>query len=184
MSSSITSGLLTVMLITQLGSPRYRERERANELLHRLSPLAAPYLKAAKQHNDLEIADRSYRILARYYAVRAEHLAEKTRPSEWPRIPWLDMLPDNHPDRQAVVQYYLAQAHEKNCAKGPPHWDDYRLATKLYLQQLFRDQHDADKIRSLLDQMAASEKQWLIKNRDRYNPPLEMPEVTAVSRRK
>ncbi len=180
MSGAFTPILLAVVLIAQLGAPRYRDRAEASHRLLQLTPVVLPYLEAARAHPDLEVSRRSSIIVANYYGSVADQLAGKVKPAHWPRLPWLDMLPANHPNRKAVIDYYLHQAQQRVGRRGPPDWPDYRLATQLYVYELFLDQHRPEEVQVLLDQMASAERSWLLQNRSKYTPPLEVPRHQRV----
>src|SRR5690349_13365988 len=100
MPSAVTPAVVAVVLISQLGAPRYRDRTHASNKLYQLTPALLPYLEAAQLHADPEVSKRSQVILASYFSSVADQLAGKARPSHWPRLPWLDMLPPEHPDRR------------------------------------------------------------------------------------
>lgn len=175
MSTSLSPSIIAVVLITQMGSPRYREREIANCKLQQLSPLVIEHLKAARDLEDAEISLRAAHLVARYFDEVADELSKRIRPTKWPRLPWLDMLPQDHPDRQQVIQQFVREAQERIGRKGPPDWPDYRLATQLYVHRLFQMQHHPEQVRRMLDAMAEQEREWIIRNRNKYSPPLELP---------
>lgn len=175
MSTTITPGVFAVVLISQLGSPQYRERARASHELYQMAPLVVPYLEAARRHEDLEVSQRSTLILATYYESVADRVAESMKPSRWPRLPWIDMLPENHPDRKTVIDYYTQQARNRIGRKGPPNWEDYRLATKLYMRELILERQRPQQVQHLLDRMVECECQWIRTNGKKYTPPLTMP---------
>lgn len=175
MSSLITPRILAVVLIFQLGSPSYHQRQRATKSLRQLAPLILPYLEEAKKHPDQEIAKRCNRILTLYYYNAADALTKEARPTGWSRLPWIDMLPQSHPNRSAIIEYYLDQARGKIGRKGPPVWDDYRLATQLYLRQRFQQRMKMNEATNLLDEMACKERDWIIQNGKNYSPPLQVP---------
>jgi hypothetical protein len=168
-------GFLALVLIAQLGSPSYQKRELAMQSLHQMAPLILPYLESARLHKDVEIARRSELVLVSYYEQAAAQFTKKARPSRWPCLPWIDMLPKDYPDRTLIVEYFLAQARDKVGRKGPPDWDDYRLATELYLNYLFQKQHKLDDAIDLLDRMAGAEEKWITDNGKNYSPPLKLP---------
>jgi hypothetical protein len=175
MSTALAPAVLAAVLITQLGAPRYRDRAQASHNLYQLSPVVLPFLEAARDHGDLEVSRRSTIILSTYYASVADRLADQAKPSHWPRMPWLDMLPPDYPDRKAIIDFYLQQAQTKVGRKGPPDWPDYRLATHLYVRGLFLEQNRPHEVRRLLDRMAEAERSWLEQNGKKYSPPLEVP---------
>jgi hypothetical protein len=51
-------------LVTQLGDPDWRARERASQALNALGPAARTQLQAATKHADAEIAIRAEKLLA------------------------------------------------------------------------------------------------------------------------
>jgi hypothetical protein len=167
--------VLAVILIAQMGSPSYYKRQQAMQALDQLAPLVVPYLKSGQQHPDVEVARRSEILLASYYEQAAAHFMTKAKPTKWPCLPWIDMLPKDYPDRALIVEYFLAQARDKVGRKGPPDWDDYRTATELYLHYLFVNQNSLDHAIQLLDQMAGQEEKWIAENGKNYSPPLKAP---------
>jgi hypothetical protein len=179
MCTLIHPGIVAVYFIAQLGSPSYSKREQATQALTQLAPLIVPYLESAKAHRDTETARRAKLILAGYYELAAARFTEKARPTRYPRLPWLDMLPRDYPDRTAIVEYFVTQARERIGRKGPPDWEDYRLATQLYLHHLFLNQQPLDGAIELLDRMATSEEKWITENGKNYSPQLKVP--TAAS---
>lgn len=175
MSTTVMPGILAIALITQLGSPHYRDRARASQELSQLAPLVAPYLEAARKHEDPEVSQRSTLILATYYESVADGLSAKLIPTHWPRRPWLDMLPRGYPNRKVIIDHYLRQAQKKIGRQGPPNWRDYRLATQLYTRELLLQHHNPGEIQRLLDQMAELERTWIRKKGRAYSPPLTVP---------
>ncbi len=173
---------VAVVFIAQLASPQYREREQANQNLRKMGVLAVPYLQSAQQHKNPEIAIRSTFLLTTFYRAHADRLASQASPTDWPHIPWLDMLPQDHPNRDSVVSYYLNRAQQKIGRHGSPTWQDYRLATQMYIHQMFINGHSPQSVQTLLNQMAEAERKWILANGQRYNPPVPMPTMTAQAR--
>ncbi len=167
--------MIVVALISQLGSPNYSERATARYHLSRMAPIAIGQLKAAEKHPDPEVRRHARQLVAAYYESQAPRLAKETRPSNWPEIPWLDMLPANHPQRDQILSYYLTRAQKEIGRSSAPKWEDYRLATKLYMEDLFRNEQRPAQVRQLLDSMAEHERDWIRRNGTRYNPPVRMP---------
>jgi hypothetical protein len=175
MSSPFLASILAVVLIDQLGASSYQKRQEAMQALQQLAPLIVPYLESVRGHQDLEIARRSEVILASYCEKAADHFIKRAKPTNWTYLPWIDMLPKDYTDRDIIVEYFLAEAREKIGRKGPPDWEDYRLATELYLHYLFLNQHSLPHAIELLDRMAAQERQWIANNGKNYTPPLTLP---------
>lgn len=172
----MTVPVVILILISQLGSDSYPRRERAQIALLKLAPWAENELRVALRVADAEIRQRSYEILSHFYRQSAADKASRLRPPcGYPRLPWVDMLPDYRPDRTATIRYYLGEAHKQMGQKGPPEWDDYRLATRIYATDLLGDPDTAGGVGPLLDEMAAREIQWIKQNAHRYTPPLRVP---------
>ena len=174
--------MVAVALIAQLGSPDYRQRELATNQLVRFSPLAVPHLQAAQSNKNPEIAIRSTFLLTTYYRKNAAQLTEKVRPNGWPHLPWMDMLPHDHPDRDSVVSQYLQRAQSEIGRHGSPDWKDYRHATRLYVQKMFANGHSMKAVQATLNRMAKAESDWITANGKRYNPPVQMPAVVLNAR--
>ncbi len=179
MSPLIHPKLMALILITELGSPSYHNREHAMQALNQMAPAILPYLESARLHPDLEVSQRSSIVLTSYYEQAAEQLIKRARPTNWPRMPWIDMLPKDYPDRANVIEYFVAQARDKIGRKGPPDWEDYRLATELLAYDLLLNQHTLDQTVEVLDRMAAEEQKWISENGKNYTPTVESPTATG-----
>jgi hypothetical protein len=179
MSTLIYPGVLALIFISQLGSPSFHKRELAMQALNQMAPLIVPYLEAAHAHPDPEVARRVHLVLASYYEKAADHLLKEAKPTSWPRMPWIDMLPKDYPDRADVIEYFVALARDKIGRKGPPDWEDYRLATELLMHDLLRRRHTLKQVVELLDRMAAQEQKWIAENGKNYSPPVQMPTATG-----
>ena len=171
-----------VVLIAQLGSPNYRHRETVTRQLIPMTEVAVPYLQAAQSHPNPEVAIRATFLLTTYYRKNAAKLTEMVRPRGWRHLPWMDMLPNDHPGRDSIVSQYLQRAQTKIGRHGSPHWKDYRFATHLYVQNMFTNGHSLESVQATLDRMAKAEHDWIAANGKRYNPPVPMPELVADAR--
>src|SRR5262249_32018441 len=86
-------------LIKQLGDERYAVRAAAHTALERIllsdyGHLHRTRVEAAMRNRDLEIARRAELLVEDFYNIR---------PSHYPVLPWIDMLPPSRADRQAII---------------------------------------------------------------------------------
>jgi hypothetical protein len=51
-------------------------------------------------------------------------------------LPYIDALPRDHPDRDKVIETYLARAYKEGERDDAVSWWAYRMATRLYLRDL------------------------------------------------
>ena len=172
--------LVLISLALQLGSPNYGVREKATSMwlvayqLKAPQPTAViphPVLLWGTKHQDAEIA------------VRCKELIRKGREAtvgKWlkslGRLPWIDMIPRDHPDYGETSWYFLQLAREKVKQDGPPHWTDYRAATALYFEWLYL-RGDADVAEKVLPEMEENERLWIKAKGTNYDPPLRMPGI-------
>lgn len=175
MNSAISVSALCSILVVEMGSPSFRQRERAAVALDRLMPLSVPYLEPAEAVGDPEIELRAYELISKHYESTAEQKAANTLPPNYSRLPWLDQLPMEYPNRREVISHYLAEAHKRIGRKGPNGWEDYRLATQLYLRQLYSRRHTSYQVGPLLERMRDQEIEWIARNGKRYSPPIVAP---------
>lgn len=143
-------------LIAQMGDERFAVRTQAQAELERVilsdhGHLFRPRVEAARRHPDLEIARRAAMVADDYYNIL---------PSGYPVLPWIDMLPPERADRQAVIDSHLGDARTQSSWGQNTDWPDYRHATYLYACQLLRQGHSRKAVRQLLDEMAAQERQY------------------------
>lgn len=176
MHGSLLLSCLLSCLVSQLGNPSFPMREKSHAALSRLLPLSLPALQQATRSDDVETAVRAGQLVKWHYQDTAHDKAAKAKPKDYPYLPWIDRLPKGYPDRQAVIYYWLAQVRiQGNYGGGAPHWEDYRLATRLFIEELYADPLTAGKVQSLLDGMVKSEILWIVANATNYNPPLKLP---------
>jgi hypothetical protein len=142
-------------LIKQLGDERFAVRSAAHSCLEQVlladhGHLYRTRIETATGHRDLEIARRAVMLLEDYYNVR---------PSGYPVLPWIDMLPAAEENRQAAIDHALGRARAVGFSHGSD-WPDYRYATYLYTSELLRKGHSRQRVRVLLDQMVAQEREY------------------------
>ncbi len=149
-------------LIAPLGDERFSVRRDAHEhLKERMQSLGGvsilPYIRSASAHPDLEIARRSQSILSCFYDVR---------PSAYPAIPYIDMLPANYPDRQGVIDFTLSRSRiGVTYWTADSDWPEWRAATRLLIKDLVDRGCPRSCIVAWLDIMVEEEKQYR-KNRN------------------
>jgi hypothetical protein len=95
----------------------------------------------------------------------------RTAKVRYRRVPWLDVLPQDYPGRDAILRKYVPLA-------GPGHagteWANYREATVLFLADRMADEGwDANRARHYLEMMLMFERQWCRDNN--YAPPAARP---------
>lgn len=144
---------LVVLLITQLGDPSFRAREEASVQLVNLGSAAHIPLQLAKiSHDDPEVRMRARVILEDWRAT--------FRTTGKIRLPHIDCLPDDYPDRQMIIQESLKAVRgdstwDYNNELGD--WPAYRFATNYFVDRLIANGVSREKIVQLLDQMAERE---------------------------
>ncbi len=148
-------GVEVAVLIEQLGDDRYPVRAQAQVRLEQLvtaewGGLLLPPLEKARSHSDPEVVRRVVWVQETYYAVG---------PTTYPATPWLDMLPPEHPHRQAVLDQYLRMARQNGCYSARD-WPEYRQATWFYTRDLLRGGWSRTQVIRLLDDMAGREAEW------------------------
>lgn len=155
--------ILISVLITQLGSHNYTERELATQKLSQLSKIAVYQLHEAQHNSNPEISLRAARILHKHYKENASEFFKNRR------MPWLDMLP-----YEEYIHHHLHEARSKIGTHNAPHWYDYRLATKLYMEAALVNGYSLQHIENTLSEMQKREDSWILRNGQRYNPPINM----------
>lgn len=175
-STAVSGNSAVVMLTKQMGNTRYADRERATAALYKMMPQAESYLKDVRQYPDKEISIRAGLLLSRYYREQSHIWADKILPEKYNRMPWIDKLPLNVPDREDVMRMYLNMANRsKDLPSSQAGWQVYRFATKLYVKDLIESGRTREEIVQLLNEMAKVEIEWIRKYGHQYNPPIELP---------
>jgi hypothetical protein len=144
----------------------------AHQRLRTLLPIAGPTLVHLRNHPDAEIASR----VSHLYEEWAWQVADNIRPSNWPYTPWIDSLPKEYPERSYAIDLYLATVATKPglAGNGPPHWNNYRTATKRFIVTLLLEEASVEDVRRLLDTMAKYEKAWIKNHQHSYQFPKAM----------
>jgi len=163
--------IVFTVLAANLGSEHYREREAAHVALRQLAPVAVERLQALEKSTDREVATRVRQILDGYYAANAPAWANETLPTNYARLPWISELPSDV--EQGLAQYYLERARQQIGIHGPPEWNDYRLATKLLVEDLYGKRVTRRQVVIILDQMVETERSWVDNFGQRYYPAVD-----------
>lgn len=169
---------LILGLLAQLGHPSWQKRELAQVKLKHLLPLAITqdYLKQGKSSKDCEVAVRCKHVLHAYWVQTAPAKAKTTLPKGYHKLPWIDMLPEDYPNKEEVIRAWLEVARNTVGNTGPPKWADYEYATYLLLLEEYQFGISPTEAETLLDAMVANEKKWIKKYGANYDPPLTVPD--------
>ena len=152
MSAALTDAVLSI-LVLQLGSDRWADRDRSHRILASLAPIAIHQLDAGTHHRDAEIAKRCQQLLAPFAQSRAEKTAFALR-THWP---WLSM-----PCETAIEYDFLERARARwpEVVGGGPDFADWRLATKLWVVHRLLAGDPVMLIQYELTRMVADETAW------------------------
>jgi hypothetical protein len=137
--------------IKDMGHKKWKERECATWKLICLGERVFPKIKKACSDADPEIATRAELVKKTFY--------ENILPTNYCKLPWIDGLPEDYPDRAIIVDKYLEGKNRD--------WDKnleyvgYRLATLEFITDLFNNGKSRKDIISLLDKMVEGEKKQL-----------------------
>ncbi|MCS7015430.1 MAG: hypothetical protein NZM42_04825 [Gemmatales bacterium] len=140
--------------ISHLNHTEFRTRQKAHEILaeRMFAPdgyLLAQQLEYAVNSSQPEVARRARLLLAQFYWLE---------PSSYLAMPWIDMLPEDWPERKAVIENYLYRARQMlDASYYRADWPDYRLATTLYASDLLRQGMPRSVVQQLLDAMVERE---------------------------
>jgi len=162
-------------LINNLGHKTYKIRETSTIKLFKASesPLAdlleQPLNRATSSSNQ-ETVQRAYYLLKNVQQTKAKIWLKRYAQV---KLPWIDMLPPDHPGRDYVISYYLIRAQERIGRDSSPTWEDYRLATKLYVTETI-NYEPSEQVADLLNQMIKQEYQWIANRGSAYRPPVKI----------
>lgn len=144
--------LLWCVLIDRMGSEDFRTRQEAHGALEAatlchdgLLPIVA---FASAAHRDPEVRHRCGQIVDAYYS--------KVLDGE---LPWIDMLPADHPSRQQTIDRYLRPTTDLAGFDGGD-WPRYRLATALLVRDLFDQGWRRSEVIVLIKRMDANERKY------------------------
>jgi len=155
---------IVAVLVAQLGAPEYSVRERAHSALVRLGPAAHVTLQLAERSTDMEVRVRARQIIDHWYCDNAAMLA-----ATHGEPPWIA----DHPSLQdGLATHYLERARTQIGLHGPPTWKDYRLATRLLIEDLYRQRASRSEIAALIRDLAAAQIEWVTLHGHRFEPPI------------
>lgn len=153
--SFVALGGLADDKIKELGHDDYRVREAATEYFMEHEE-ALLLVSRHVNDSDPEVSSRVKTVL--YF-----HLGKVLE--KWDcDVPWIDCLPDDYPDRQAMIDYYLGPVscdpgfYEYNCEIDFPY---HRGATVRLLYALVSEGRTYKELEPLLDIMKQREVKWL-----------------------
>jgi hypothetical protein len=143
-------------LIESLGDDRYEVRVQAQAQLEQVMLSVDGHrhlalIEAATENADLEIARRARAVLETYYSLE---------PSEYPVLPWIDMLPATHANRQVIIESCLFQVRTPGTWGYGADWPEYRQATSMMTRRLLNEGYPRHCVRQLLDDMVIQERHY------------------------
>jgi hypothetical protein len=145
-------------LIRRLGDDDFEAREAASARLAEMvlaedtsRPVREALARARDYYRDLahpdpEIARRAGRAAESYYGVK---------PTDYPVLPWLDMLPAGYAGREEVISRCLELSGGGWDGSG---WPGYRLATAYHVRELLERGTARKEVVALLDGMVKAER--------------------------
>lgn len=149
--------LLLFLLLPFLSNDDFRTREAVSASLRSFDLMALPALEHGVGHPDPEIRHRCRALIVDVLSVF---------PTNYRVPPWIDMLPDDYPNRQGVIDKLLFEVRGGNgyyCSNGPEEdWSDFRLATAILVENERRSGKSREEVRSLLDRMVERERKWFV----------------------
>ena len=159
-------------LIKDLDNDRFAVRQKATEQLQALDEAAIPQVKKALTKKDLSLEQR------RRLEGVLEHYYSNILPTDWTKLPWIDSLPAEYPDRFKIINDYLTKARNGQWGDpGAPEYAAYRDATRMWL----RDELEAGKskrelIKLMDEQMIPYELKWCKQAQPTYICPFRVPD--------
>jgi hypothetical protein len=143
-------------LIERLGDDRFEVRVQAQAQLEQVMLSAEGHrhralIEAATENPDLEIARRARAVLEAYYILG---------PSDYPVLPWIDMLPANQVSRQIIIESSLIQVRTPGTWGYGADWPEYRQATSVMTRRLLNEGYPRHCVRQLLDDMVSQERHY------------------------
>jgi hypothetical protein len=168
--------LLIALLIAQLGSPSFREREAATQALRSLGPVAMVHLEIAKAHPDCEVASRAKMLARAHRAAIIAALWTQAKPTTYKRMPWISFSYTAGVLEPPSNWHWISLARQQGAQSGPENdWNDERMAMRLYCRWLLEEGHSLAEVVALLDRLAAAEVRWIEQNGANWQPPIRLP---------
>jgi hypothetical protein len=148
--------------VEDLGNKRWYYRDQASRKLMLLGERSQPFLEKIKIGKDLEVDSRVEKLFDIY--------CHSILPTSYGKLPWIDGLPDDYPNRDSIVRYYMADK-SRDWDKDLEYYG-FRAATLDFVIDLCKEGKSRKEIVSLLDKMVEGEKKQLEqmrKNSEYYN---------------
>lgn len=127
---------------------------------------------------DTETKVRLHHILTKHEWDTTYGAALTTLPRFYHNHPWIDMLPQDYPDRYKVIDKYLEMSYSTLYFKPSysPHWPNWRHATYLFITDQYKNKTMTyPEMVDLLDRMALREREWTKKYQNYYKEKLSLP---------
>lgn len=141
-------------LVEKLGSPKFAIRRSATMELYKNLPGSAPAIQKGFRSHDPEVRYRSKHLL--------NNFARTIQPSSYHELPWIDSLPEDCPERDAVIHRMFK---EINGSRSDIPWQDeawhHSLATEYLIRSLLYQGKDKKEIVELLDKMVEKQLDWV-----------------------
>lgn len=160
-------------LIKQLDNDSFRVREAASAKLLKMDERPIRFLRiAAEKGVSAEVRLRARRIVDHY---------ENVKPSKYNKLPWIDHLPKDFPDRAGVIKRHL-EVYSAEVLYDYSEWRALRWATRQLCRDLFKRGWDRRHVIELLDKMSSNEQKWLKNKKDNpYKPIFDLCGVEEPS---
>lgn len=144
------------LLATQLGDDEWLVREKASAALVKMDERPIKVLRLLQVCDDAEVRHRANRIVRAYEG--------SLFPTKYGKMPWIDHLPSDFPDRDKIVSKYIDPYREYHQYDGEGDYKIFRDATADFILEYSKKGHSRKECVELLDKMAGSEESWIFIN--------------------
>ncbi len=152
--------IVAAVLVCGLGDDSFATREACSVAAAQCE-WVQPYLMAARQSPDIEVARRAERLTEDAERRLTVALIRSLTPPGFDRWPWLDYSLDQVASGP-VVGLYLGRVNERCGWIIAEHWPNYRLATELYVRDQLRAGTPFATLREQMHRGAAKEREWRV----------------------
>lgn len=145
--------------INELASDEFEIRQAATHHLIKNQDALLPLINVAKDSKlmkeNADLNDRVHFIL--------QHHISAFRPTKYIKMPWVDCLPIDYPDREAAIKKYMQPEWyiDFNKTEAPGNFLGLRYGTEMLIFDLLKKRTPKEKIIQLLDRMAEIEVEWV-----------------------
>jgi hypothetical protein len=146
-------------LIDGMDDDVFAVRQERHRQVASMLPIGIGLVRMSSAHHEsLEVQRRCQDILVHWNSKQIAALF----PTKHQRWPWIDSLPPDFPDRQAIISRWTGVAHGYL-----PHgswrslWPDFSEATLLFVMDLQEQGWQKSQITELLDQMIAGDEKQM-----------------------